>query len=88
MINVDKLDILKTIRQVEPPADLYPRIRQPIELKDQPWNWSAVAAAIALIISLNGIAIYKYNTALSKTSNLRSVAHMMHLTTNKDIHYE
>jgi hypothetical protein len=91
-MNIDnKLDKLKSIRQVEAPPFLFIRIQQGIQnLADVPapikWRVAFVTAAIVLIVLNTGILLK--SSSQSKATGVEQVVNSLQLSSSNDFYHD
>jgi hypothetical protein len=90
-MNIDnKLDKLKSIRQVDAPPFLFTRIQQRIQnLADAPapvkWKLAFVSAAIILIVLNTGILL---KSSQSKTQGVEPIVNSLQLSSSNDFYHD
>ena len=87
----DKLNKLKTIRQVEAPPFLYTRIRQKIsslETGRAPLRWKIAFAAVMVMVLFLNISVLMSSVAAKKTPGIEGVVNALQLSSSNDLYHE
>ena len=89
-MNIDqKLESLKRIKRVEPPAFLFTRIMEQVKPKPQvPLTWRLAFAGVSIaIVCINAFILF--NTSDSKDStSVEVIVNTMELSTSNDLYHE